>query len=151
MNYPDDAKEFSGVLDITWQSLGRNHLDKTTKQYWFSKLQHLPMGEVSAVFDKWLMTEKELPTVNDILQMVKPREFHKSLPAPRNEEVSKEGLAKINKVVSESVKPKRDMKAWARRILETPKNYPDIAVRFAKEALGGYPIDSNYRAADSHN
>jgi len=133
--YPDDAKEFSGIMDIVWQSLGRNTVDKTTKQYWFSKLQHLPMGEVSNLFDSWLMTEKELPTVNDIMHMAKPREYHKALPAPRNEEVSREGLAKINQVVADGVKPKKDMKAWAKRILATPKNYPDIAIRFAKEAL----------------
>jgi hypothetical protein len=90
---------------------------------------------VSNLFDKWLVTEKELPTVNDIMHMAKPREYHKALPAPRNEEVSREGLAKINQVVADSVKPKKDMKAWAKRILATPKNYPDIAIRFAKEAL----------------
>ena len=122
-------------MDIVWQSLGRNTVDKTTKQYWFSKLQHLQMGEVSNLFDSWLMTEKELPTVNDIMHMAKPREYHKALPAPRNEEVSREGLAKINQVVADSVKPKKDMKAWAKRILATPKNYPDIAIRFAKQAL----------------
>ena len=135
MIYPDDAKEFSGVMDIVWQSLGRNVVDKTTKQYWFAKLQHLPIGEVSNLFDKWLMTEKELPTVNDILHMAKPREFHKALPAPRNEEIAKDGLERIAKQVSQAIKPKKDMKAWARKILDTPKNYPDIAIRFAKEAL----------------
>lgn len=135
MIYPDDAKEFAGIMDIVWQSLGRNAVDKTTKQYWFSKLQHLPMGEVSSLFDKWLITEKELPTVNDILHMAKPREFHKALPAPRNEEVSREGMARINEVVSKTLRPKKDMKAWAKKIIETPNSYSDIAIRFAKEAL----------------
>lgn len=133
--YPDDAKEFAGIMDITWQSLGRNAVDKTTKQYWFSKLQHLPMGDVSNLFDKWLMTEKELPTVNDILHMAKPREFHKALPAPRSEEVVRAGLDRIAKTVSNGLKPKKDMKAWAKKILDTPANYSDIAIRFAKEAL----------------
>lgn len=135
MIYPDDAKEFAGIMDITWQSLGRNAVDKTTKQYWFSKLQHLPMGEVSNLFDKWLMTEKELPTVNDILHMAKPREFNKALPVPRNDEASKAGLERIAKTVNDWIMPKKDYRAWAKEILKNPKNYPDIAVRFAKEAL----------------
>jgi len=133
--YPDDAKEFAGIMDITWQSLGRNAVDKTTKQYWFAKLQHLPMGDVSNLFDKWLMTEKDLPTVNDILNMAKPREFYKALPASRSEEAIKEGLDRINQVVSNGLKPKKDYRAWAKEILKDPKKYPDIAVRFAKEAL----------------
>lgn len=135
MIYPDDAKEFAGIMDITWQSLGRNAVDKTTKQYWFVKLQHLPMGDVSNLFDKWLMTEKELPTVNDILNMAKPREFYKALPAPKSEEAIKEGLDRINQAVSNGIKPKKDYRAWAKEILENPKQYPDIAVRFAKDAL----------------
>ena len=123
------------MLDIVWQSLGRNPVDKTTKQYWFAKLQHLPIGEVGSLFDKWLITEKELPTVNDILHMAKPRDFHKALPAPRNEEVSREGMARINQVVSNTLKPKKDFRKWAKDILANPKNYPDISLRFAKEAL----------------
>lgn len=135
MIYPDDAKEFSGVMDIVWQSLGRNILEKKTKQYWFSKLQHLAMGDVSNVFDKWLMTEKELPTVNDILHMAKPREFNKALPGPRNEIASRDGLKRIEAIVEQSIKAKTDYKAWARRIIANPKNYPDISLRYAKEAL----------------
>lgn len=135
MIYPDDAKEFAGIMDITWQSLGRNAVDKTTKQYWFSKLQHLPMGDVVNLFDKWLMTEKELPTVNDILHMTKPIEFHKALPAPRSEVAIKKNLNRISQTVSNGLNPKKDYRAWAKEILKNPKNYPDIAVRFAKEAL----------------
>jgi hypothetical protein len=133
--YPDDAKEFSGVMDIVWQSLGRNVIDKNTKQYWFSKLQHLPMGDVSGLFDKWLMTEKELPTVNDILHMAKPRIFNTALAAPRNEEVSREGLKKIEQIVSVSVKKQKDYRSWAKDILANPSAYPDISLRYAREAI----------------
>jgi hypothetical protein len=133
--YPDDAKEFSGVMDIVWQSLGRNVIDKNTKQYWFGKLQHLPMGDVSGLFDKWLMTEKELPTVNDILHMAKPREFHKALAAPRNEEVAQAGLKKIEQVVATGLKGKKDYKGWARQIIGNPSAYPDISLRYAQEAI----------------
>jgi hypothetical protein len=51
MIYPDDAKEFSTLMDVTWQSLGRNYVDKPTKQYWFGKLQKYPLGAVANSFD----------------------------------------------------------------------------------------------------
>jgi hypothetical protein len=133
--YPDDAKEFSGIIDVVWQSLGRNSVDKTTKQYWFSKLQHLPMGDVSALFDKWLLTEKELPTINDILHMAKPRDYYKQLPAPKNMESSIEGLKKMEKAISQ-VSKKTDMRHWAKVIIANPKNYPDISLKLAREAMG---------------
>jgi len=138
--YPDDAKEFAGIMDIVWQSLGRNPVDKTTKQYWFAKLQHLPMGDVSNAFDNFLMTksagDKELPTIKDILHIAKPREFNKALTSQRSEEATKDGLARIAQAVSEGIKPKKDYRAWAKEILQNQKQYPDIAVRFAKEAIG---------------
>jgi hypothetical protein len=33
------------------------------------------------------------------------------------------------------MKPKRDHKAWAKDIMKTPEKFPDISLRFAKEAL----------------
>jgi hypothetical protein len=58
------------------------------------------------------------------------------LPHKRNPEVSKEGLDKIATVISQTLKPKTDYKAWAKRILANPQNFPDQSVAYAKEALG---------------
>lgn len=136
MIYPDDAKAFSTVMDVTWQSCHKPNVEKQTKQYWFSRLQHVPIGDVENAFDKWLIENNKLPTLNDILAMCKPKQdFHKALPNIRNEQIQQEGLEKINRMVEKSMKDKTDFRAWARRIIETPKNYPDIAIRFAKEAL----------------
>lgn len=137
MIYPDDAKEFSTLMDVTWQSLGRNYVDKPTKQYWFGKLQKYPLGSVANSFDNWLTSSKELPTINDIVKGCAPKDdFVKALPHKRDPEVSKEGLDKIAKVIQDNIQPKIDYKAWAKRILANPKYFPDYSVKCAKEALG---------------
>jgi hypothetical protein len=45
-------------------------------------------------------------------------------------------LDKIAKVISQTLKPKTDYKAWAKRILANPQNFPSQSVAYAKEALG---------------
>jgi hypothetical protein len=135
--YPDDAKEFSTLMDVTWQSLGRNYVDKPTKQYWFGKLQKYPLGSVANSFDNWLISSKELPTINDIVKGCTQRDdFVKALPHKRNPEISKEGLDKIATVISQTFKPKTDYKAWAKRIVANPQNFPASSLVAAKEALG---------------
>lgn len=123
-------------MDVTWQSLHRNAVDKTTKQYWFGKLQHLSLGDVTQAFDSWLMTSSELPTLQDIIKQCRPKEdFYKAIGKVRDEEIDKAGLKEIENFVSANLKPKRDKRAWAKKILANPKDYPYISVKFAKESL----------------
>jgi hypothetical protein len=137
MIYPDDAKEFSTLMDVTWQSFGRNYVDKPTKQYWFGKLQKYALGTVANSFDNWIVSSKELPTIENIIKGCIPKDdFVKALPYKNNPEVSKEGLDKIAKVISQTIKPKTDYKDWAKRILANPQNFPYQSVAYAKEALG---------------
>jgi hypothetical protein len=140
MIYPDDAKEFSTLMDVTWQSLGRNYVDRPTKLYWFNKLQKYALGQVANSFDKWIMTRtennKDLPTIDDIIKgCIVKDDFVKALPYKNNPEISKDGLDKIAKVISQTLKPKTDYKAWAKRILANPQNFPAQSVAYAKEAL----------------
>lgn len=58
---------------------------------------------------------------------------YKALPKPA---MSEEKVNEIHEKLAQFTSPKRDMKAWAKKILDNPKAYPDISVRFAKEALG---------------
>jgi len=134
--YPDDAKQFSIMMDVTWQSNHRNPVDKTTKRYWFDKLQHLPMGDLENAFDYWLLHNDELPAIKDIIALCKPQpQFNIALPKPKNDEISQAGVEKINKMIAETMKPKTDHKAWARKILANPEVCADIAVKMAKEAV----------------
>jgi hypothetical protein len=136
MIYPDDAKQFSIMMDVTWQSNHRNPVDKQTKRYWFDKLQHLPMGDLEKAFDYWILHNDELPSIKDIIALCKPQpQFNIALPKPKNDEISQAGVEKINKLVAETMKPKTDHKAWARKILANPEVCADIAVKMAKEAV----------------
>lgn len=137
MIYPDDAKDFSTLMDVTWQSLGRNHVDKQTKQYWFGKLQKYSLGTVGESFDKWLVGADELPTIKDIIKGCIPKDdFQKALGHIPNTEISQEGVKEIHNFVAKNTKPKTDYKAWAKRILANPKHFPEQSVIDAKLALG---------------
>lgn len=133
---PDDRTAFATIMDVTWQSFHRNPVDKQTKLYWFNKLLHLPLGDVSTAFDQWILSGGDkLPTIADIIKQCKPKQdFYKALPAPRADEVSQAGLEKIHKLVEENIKPKTDHKKWARDVLANPLS-SDTAIQRAKEAI----------------
>lgn len=101
MIYPDDANDFSGIMDITWQSLGRNPPNKETKKYWFSKLQAYSLGEVGAVFDKWIVDNDELPTLDVLLSSLRWKpEFHLRLATPKmSKEKIQENLQRMHAVL----------------------------------------------------
>jgi hypothetical protein len=137
MIYPEDAKEFSTLMDVTWQSLGRNYVDKPTKQYWFGKLQKYALGDVATSFDRWILSSRELPTIDDIIKGCnRQNDFVKALPHIRDAEKDAEGLKKIESFIAKSIEPKKDHRAWARRILKTPQYFPSDSVKEAKIALG---------------
>lgn len=123
------------MMDVAWQSNHRNPVDKQTKQYWFSKLQHLPLGDVERAFDTWIMTTQDLPTIKGIMDLCKPKAgFNVALPAPRHDEVSQAGVEKINKLIAENIKPKTDHKKWAKDALANPQS-ADVVIQKAKEAV----------------
>jgi hypothetical protein len=133
---PDDKANFSVILNVTWANYGRNALDKPAKLYFFQKLLHLPMVDVEKAFDYWIMHNQQLPTIKDIIELCKLQpQFNIALPKPKNDEISQAGVEKINKLVAETMKPKVDHKAWARKILEAPEKCADIAVKMAREAV----------------
>ena len=63
------------------------------------------------------------------------------LPPPRKTSIpQEEAKAKIAAMIAQ-ISPPTDHKAWAKKIIANPKNYPEISLKFAKEALEG---DSGY-------
>jgi DNA-binding ferritin-like protein (Dps family) len=50
--------------------------------------------------------------------------------------LNKEYADNLVKAINEQIyEDKKDWKAWAKRIMANPKNYPAISLEFAKEAL----------------
>lgn len=58
--------------------------------------------------------------------------FTVALPKPK---ISDEQLADIHEKISAFTSGKRDYKLWAKKIIADPSKYPDISLRYAKEAL----------------
>ena len=124
------------MMKVTWQSFGRNNLDKDTMRYWFDKLSKHEFLAVENAFDEWIKSQKELPTVSDILKLCQHKvSIHARLPSPLAKEDSRQHSAEVMDYVAKNIKPKRDYRAWARKIIANPKAYPDISFKIATEAI----------------
>jgi len=131
-----DKKEFMLMMKIVCSSFNHREFDKETLRYWFSKLDRYDFKIVSNAFDQWIDNSRSFPTVKDIVELCKPKaEMYAKLPHKINLAESKKHSDEVKQAVSDMTKPKRDMKAWAKKIIANPKAYPDISLRIAKEAL----------------
>ena len=135
---PQDKIAFKQVMDTVTALYQKPQLDIDTLRVWFGKLEKFEFNVVTKAFDKWVDNNKFMPTIFDILQICreKPIEFAQ-LQAPKltrqqNHQYSHEVLKFMAE--QQSNKPK-DMRAWAKRIIANPKNYPAISLKFAKEAM----------------
>jgi hypothetical protein len=81
---------------------------------------------------RWTKAIDELLEDGELPEIPPGRE---ALPAPGKQSISKEEAAmRVNEL---GLDPKRkEPKAWARMILESPAVYPAISIAFAKQALG---------------
>lgn len=136
MIYPDDTKQFASIMKVTWQSFGRNNLDKDTMRYWFDKLSKHELISVERAFDEWIKSQKELPTVSEILKLCQHKvSIHARLPSPLAIADNREHAKDVMDYVAKNIKPKRNYRAWAEKIIASPSKYPDISLKLAKEAL----------------
>ena len=117
---------------------GKRELDQELLRIWYGKLKRYDIGMVSNAFDKWVDNNKYMPLPVDIIDLCKAQEARvitSALPKPvHTPEQIKENQERLNRELAK-MKPKRDHKAWAKDIIKTPEMYPDISLRFAKEAL----------------
>ena len=133
----NDKIGFKQMMDTVTTLYQKQSLDQDTLRVWFAKLEKYEFNVVTKAFDKHVDSSKFMPTVFDILQFCreKPIEFVQ-LQAPKlskqqNHKYSHEVLKFMAE--QDNNKPK-DMRAWAKRIIANPKNYPAISLKFAKEA-----------------
>jgi predicted transglutaminase-like cysteine proteinase len=137
-----DKIAFRDMMNSVTTIYNKQHLDKDTLRIWFSKLQRFDFPSICKAFDRWVDSEKKMPTPTDIISLcqVKFVEFAK-LPKPAiSAEHSKKYIENLHRVIAEvnaQLEKPKDMKEWARRILKNPNKYPAISAEFAKEALYG--------------
>jgi hypothetical protein len=134
-----DKRQFKAMMNAITVLFGKQEFDKELLRLWWTKLCKYDIAIVSNALDKWVDTKKFLPTIADIIELCKAQEmktFDVALPKPKhteeqikqNQEMLDKEIAKLNK--------RKDHRKWARDIMANPKNFPDISIRFAKEALG---------------
>jgi hypothetical protein len=133
-----DKDDFLFIMKNITSLYQKKEYDTELLRIWWSKLRQFDIKVVSVAFDKWVDNNKYLPLPADIIGLCKAQEarhFATALPKPTHTpEQIKENQDRLNRELAK-IKPKRDNKAWAKDIIKTPEMYPDISLRFAKEAL----------------
>jgi hypothetical protein len=131
-----DKSAFKDMVNAVFTIYSKPLPEREMLRIWWHKLERYEFSVVGRAFDKWTDTPNKLPQPADIVQMCKPREaeYH-ALPAPVSIADNKANMQKLNQFVAERIKPKTDYKAWARRIIANPQNFPEHSLHLAKEAL----------------
>jgi hypothetical protein len=132
-----DKKAFKDMVNAVFTIYGKPLPEKEMLRIWWHKLERYDFSAVGRAFDKWTDTPNKLPQPADIVQMCKPREaeYH-ALPAPVSVADNKANVEKLNKFIAKEIKPKDDFHGWAKRILKTPQNFPEMSVDAARKLLG---------------
>lgn len=130
-------QRFNSIYGKHWADLWKDaQLDEVVND-WAEYLDGVNPYTMKDAIDHCANHLKFPPTLPEFKMICK--ELHKpavtkAIPRHYTEEELKRNQERVHEAV-QTLQPKRDMMAWAKRILENPKVRPDIAIRFAKEAL----------------
>lgn len=132
-----DRQNFKRMMNALMVIYYKPELTNDALRVWWGKLEKYEFNEVSKAIDDYTNSDLKAPPVpHDIVKLCQHKvSIHARLPSPLTKEANAEYAKEVVDFVASQPRKKRDFKAWARNILATTKNYPDIAVRFAKEAL----------------
>jgi hypothetical protein len=131
-----DKENFKVMMNIVMTNYGRKQADQDTLRYWFAKLEKHDLAVVSKAFDTWIDSQSNLPTYHDIAKLCQPQvTIYARLPSPLAIADNKRHAEEVKEAINTMTKPKRDFKAWARKIVGNPSAYPDISLRYANEAI----------------
>jgi hypothetical protein len=131
-----DKLAFKDMIVAVFAIYNKPPPEKEMLRIWFHKLSRFDFSVVAKALDIWTDTPNKLPQPADIIALCKPREdVYYALPSPVNYAENKKHIEELNTFVSKKLKPKTDHKAWAKRIIDNPKNFPEISLKYAQEAL----------------
>ena len=131
-----DKRNFMNMINSVMNIYGEPNVELNMMKIWFAKLKQFDFAVVCKAFDSHTSKSTYAPTPADIIRLCPiPSEFTKLAPPKMAKEESKEYSEKMLEAIEKAPKPTTDSKGWAKRIVANPKNYPDISLRFAKEAL----------------
>lgn len=137
-----DKVQFARMMAALTTLYQKPDFDKDTLRIWFSKLKRFEFQMISKSLDKWVDSNKKLPTPADVIELCKAQEaraFDVALPKPAHTpEQVQQNKDRLEKEIAK-LKPKTDHKKWAKDILKEAEQglYKfDLGIKFANEALG---------------
>ena len=131
-----DKLAFKDMIVAVFAIYNKPPPEKEMLRIWFHKLSRFDFSVVAKALDVWTDTPNKLPQPADIIALCKPREdVYFALPSPVNYEENKKHVEELNTFVAKKLKPKTDHRAWAKRIIANPKNFPEISLKYAQEAM----------------
>lgn len=132
----DQKNGFRDMMNLLMTTYRQNKPDKDLLRLWWAKLERYEIADVCKAFDTWIETKTHAPTPADIMELCRHKvTIYPRLPSPLNVDENKAHAEEVKAMMGAFGERKLDMKLWARKILANPKWRPDIAVRFAREAL----------------
>ncbi len=140
----DDSnkKEFWSMLNVCMELSNHPPLSKEAIVVWWMKLSKYDIAAVRDALDKWVDTTSKAPAPSDIANLCKPvTPIYTAIARKADIEANKRHVKEVIDYVSSHFKPTTNHKAWAEKIVANPSAYPDISLKFAREALGY--VDAN--------
>ena len=124
------------MINVAMELTNHPPLTKEAIVTWWHLLSKYDYATVESALDSWVKTMSKPPTPNDIVNLCKPQvTIHARLPSPLAKEANQAYAKEVVEYVAAKTTKQRDMREWARKIVNNPKNYPDIALRYAQDAL----------------
>ena len=131
-----DKLAFKDMIVAVFAIYNKPPPEKEMLRIWFHKLSRFDFSVVAKALDVWTDTPNKLPQPADIIALCKPREdVYFALPSPVNYAENKKHIEELNTFVAKKLKPKTDHRAWAKRIIANPQNFPEISLKYAQEAM----------------
>ncbi len=131
-----DKLAFKDMIVAVFAIYNKPPPEKEMLRIWFHKLSRFDFSVVAKALDVWTDTPNKLPQPADIIALCKPREdVYFALPSPVNYAENKKHIEELTTFVAKKLKPKTDRRAWAKRIIDNPNNFPEISLKYAQEAM----------------
>lgn len=132
----NEAEKFKSMVTVLHQAFQRREPDRELLRLWWVKLAKFDINDIAMAMDSWIDSQDKMVTIHELMELCKPKvTIHARIASPLNIEANKRHADKLMATVNKLISPQRDHKAWARKILANPHGRPEIAIRFAKEAI----------------
>lgn len=131
-----DKKEFKRMMNALMAIYYKQELSGDALRIWWGKLEKYEFSVVCKAFDKFSDISVKAPEPSDIIALCQHKvTIFAAIPSPLAQAENKRHSNEVLKFVANGLTKTKDMKEWARKIISSPKSYPDISIRYAKEAL----------------